>query len=49
MAGLNRIIDVQTFPGLSKAEDQCDPCEGDAAQAGLSPYWENVGILFLRA
>jgi hypothetical protein len=37
MAGQNGIIDVQTFPGLSRAEDQC---EGDAAQAGRSPYWK---------
>jgi hypothetical protein len=39
MAGQNSTIDFHTFPSFSKAEDHYDLCEGDAAQAGRSPYF----------
>jgi hypothetical protein len=38
MAGQNRIIDVHSLLGFSKAEDRCDLCEGSTAQTGRSPY-----------
>jgi hypothetical protein len=45
MAGQNSTIHFHTFPSFSKAEDHCDLCEGDAAQAERSPYLEAGGHL----